>query len=166
MDANGSNQTNLTNNGASETSPDWQPIPQIHITNLGQYALPKSCFEVQDSGQMPLFTVCDNDFQGAPASHVACDNGIDTVCNDEDPTLGVVTVAVDPADYNVVVTEVPFQHTADPAVRPCSVEVTCTITFTSEPDMDPWYPWDLDGNGTVNIPEILAMGIHFGDSPK
>ena len=42
------------------------PSSEIRITNTYQNPLPKTCFDVMDSDQVFLFSVCDNDFQGTP----------------------------------------------------------------------------------------------------
>jgi len=47
---------------------------QININKIGQYVPPKSCYNVFDALNQPppLFQVCDNDWQGAPAQSTIC----------------------------------------------------------------------------------------------
>ncbi|MDZ4278497.1 MAG: hypothetical protein U1B78_05105 [Dehalococcoidia bacterium] len=140
---------------------------QISISSIGQYALPKTCFQVRDQAQNPLFTVCDNDFQAAPVSHPACNNGTDTVCNDEDVAAGGISVTTVAGLYSVSETKPAFNHTPDPAVRPCKAfeSSTCNVTFVNAPNNDPWFPWDIDGNGAVDLfIDIFGVAFHFGDT--
>ena len=142
----------------------------INITNVFQDPLPKTCFDVMDSGQTFLFSVCDNDFQdGFPVSHAACDDGNDTVCNDEDPAEGSVTITVDPAVYHVEVGKTPLNITADATKGICSGSSTCSLTFTNTSGARPWNPWDVAGpggswppDGVIDLPnDILGVIQHF-----
>ena len=144
------------------------PTSEIHITNVFQDPLPKTCFDVMDSGQTFLFSVCDNDFQGAPESHAACDDGIDTICNDEDPTEGIVTITLDNGTYHVEVGKTPLNITADTTKGECS-GVKCALTFTNTSGARPWNPWDVAGaggswppDGVIDLPnDILGVILHF-----
>ena len=145
---------------------------QINITNLAQYALPKTCFDVRDDAQNPLFTVCDNDFQGPPASHPACDDGTDTICNDEDPADGLIRVTTVTGDYRVAVSKPAVNHTVDPSKQPCVAVPAgkCEVTFVNAPNSRPWFPWDLpepklniEPDGNVNIIDIGIIVRHFLD---
>ena len=116
---------------------------------------------MRDESQVALFTVCDNDFQGAPDSHAACRG--DGVCEDELAALGLVRVSVTKGNYNVVSSKVPFQHTSITAKQSCNAGV-CSLTFYSEPDIRPWFPWDINGDTVVNIPgDILGVAGMFGE---
>jgi hypothetical protein len=138
----------------------------IDITNLGQYALPKTCFEVRDAAQVALFEVCDNDFAGVPAAHVACIP--DGVCNDEDSADGSVRVVVNGAGHRVVQSQPAPEHTGDASKYSCSTPIggegaVCELTFLNTPKTDPWYPWDVDGNGVVDLfNDIFGVAAHFG----
>ena len=164
MNADGSGQTQLTNNLSADVHPAWQPVPQIRITNLGQYALPKSCFQVTDVSQSPLFTVCDNDFQGAPASNAACVP--DGVCEDEDPADGSIHVSVSAGTYNVSESKAPPSHTADASKLSCDTVGggTCQLTFVNEPDTKPWFPWDTDNDGQVGFGDFLLLLQHYNQT--
>ena len=149
------------------------PFTEINITNVFQDPLPKTCFDVMDSGQAFLFSVCDNDFQdGFPVSHAACDDGSDTICNDEDPALGSVTITVDLAVYHVEVGKTPLNITADATKGICSGGPTCTLTFSSSSGARPWNPWDVAGpggswppDGIVDLPnDILGVIQHFNQT--
>lgn len=136
----------------------------IVISNVGQYALPKSCFQVRDASQTPMFVVCDNDFAGAPASNATCQP--DGVCEDEDTALGFVKVSVDPSVYHVVINSVASNHAADASNFACNSGPTCALTFTNTPKTRPWHPWDLTGTGAmpdgkVRIDDILAVIQHY-----
>ncbi len=147
---------------------------EINITNVTQLSQPKTCFDVMDSGQTFLFTACDNDFQGAPVSHAACDDGIDTICDDEDPTEGSVTITVDPAIYNVEAGKTPLNITADATTGTCSGGGFCLLTFTNTTGVRPWFPWDVSGgggqcdtppDGVVDLAnDILCVIKHFQDT--
>ena len=148
------------------------PPPQINIENLGQYALPKTCFDVRDDAQNPLFVVCDNDFQGPPASHPACDDGTDTICNDEDPADGLIRVTTAGGDYTTVVSKPAVNHTADPSKLACAAVSggKCEVTFVNAPETRPWFPWDvpepkldIEIDGQVNIIDIGIIVRHFLD---
>ena len=138
-----------------------------------------------DSGQTPLFTVCDNDFQdGFPVSHAACDDGSDNICNDEDPAEGSVTVSVDQAVYHVKVGDkVPDNIIADATKGVCSGGPTCSLTFTNTSfttnettsitgGASPWFPWDVAGpnnswppDGFVDLPnDILGVIQHHSQT--
>jgi Tol biopolymer transport system component len=164
MNDDGSGQTRVTNNTFSDFGPDWQPLSgHVHISSDGVYALPKSCYQVRDVLTTPLFIVCDNDFAGPPQTHAACDDGANTICNDEDPAPGEVGVSVLPGTYNVTMSSVAYNHTPDGSLELCVGGPTCSVAFASAPLIKPWYPWDVNGDGVVNIPgDILAVGAHFG----
>ena len=136
---------------------------QINITNLGQYALPKTCFDVRDDAQNPLFTVCDNDFQGPPAAHAICVP--DGVCEDEDPAQGLIRVTVTAGDYRVVISKPPVNHITDPSKLVCDAVGggKCELTFVNAPNTKPWFPWDVDGDGAVVAIDIGAVVAHFGE---
>ena len=137
----------------------------VNITNIGQYALPKSCFEVRDASQTPVFTVCDNDFAGEADANAACTG--DSLCNDEDPELGSVSVTVAGADYRVVESTVAPEHTADTGKLLCNTTGgDCNLTFVNAPDIRPWHPWDLTSptgqpDGLVRVMDILDVVAHF-----
>jgi hypothetical protein len=144
----------------------------INITNIGQYALPKSCFKVLDPGQVPYFEVCDNDFAGAPESDPIC--GPDAICGDDDPAPGSIVVSVDPGDYRVVVGQAAPEHTAVTPKSSCTYPTpvggdTCELTFINTPKVRPWHPWDLTGgpggapDGVVRVADILAVIQHYFD---
>ncbi len=149
------------------------PLPEfseINIANVFQDPLPKTCFDVMDDTQTPLFTVCDNDFQdGFPVSHAACDDGNDNICNDEEPAEGSVTVSVSQAIYNIELGKTPLNITADATKGVCSGGPTCELTFTSTSGAKPWFPWDVAGpneswppDGVVDLPnDILGVIQHF-----
>ena len=132
---------------------DSKPIENVlTITNVYQNPLPKSCFDVMDSGQTFLFSVCDNDFQGTPNFAPPCD----AACSDEDPALGSIRVTVDPGIYHVEVSKVPLNITADTTKGVCSGGPACELTFTSTSfaknqttgitgAAKPWFPWDVAG---------------------
>lgn len=147
-----------------------KPSPsEIGITNAFQGSLPKTCFDVMDMGQSFLFSVCDNDFQGLPDTNIFCADGVDTICNDEDPTAGSVRVTLHGSAYNVVVGKVPQNITADNATGFCSGATTCSLTFTNTTEARPWNPWDVAGaggswppDGIVDLPnDILSVILHF-----
>ncbi len=143
----------------------------IDITSVSQVALPKTCFEVHDAAQTPLFGICDNDFQvGFPESDSACVP--DGVCDDEDSAQGAITVTVASANYRVVETQAAPQHAAPPGKQTCDATVTrCSVTFINTPNTRPWHPWDITGvgglpDGLVRIDDILAVVTHyFQDKP-
>lgn len=145
---------------------------EINVASLGQYALPKSCFDVSDDQQTFLFTVCDNDFQGAPDTHTVCDADATSDCEDADATLGSVRVAVDDGDYHVEVSKVPLNHSADATKAACSVGPKCELTFTNSSQASPWFPWDVHGpgqswppDGYVDLPnDILPVILHWQQS--
>lgn len=142
---------------------------QIAISNLGQYALPKACFEVRDAAQTLLFEVCDDDFAGPPAAHAACVP--DGVCEDEDADDGETSVTVSPGDYRVVESTVPYNHTAVTGKQTCTVSgTTCPLTFINTTDSRPWFPWDVAGagggppDGYVDLAnDILQVIQHYQD---
>jgi len=138
----------------------------ISITAMGQYALPKTCFQVRDSAQTPLFDVCDNDWDnGFPQSHAACVP--DGVCDDEDTAEGSVNVTVAGGDYRVVQTQAPPEHTSDASKKTCDTTPgDCQLAFTNTPKTRPWFPWDLTGpggvlDGKVTVADILAVIQHY-----
>ncbi len=169
MNADGTGPTNLTNNVAPDFEPAWQPLlpPQINITNLGQYALPKTCFQVRNSANTAtFFAVCDNDFQGAPAANAVCVP--DGICNDEDSAQGAIKVMVAAGGYRVVESKAAPQHTADASKPVCDATLTkCAVTFINTPNTRPWHPWDITGavgggaNGLVRIDDVLAVVLHY-----
>jgi hypothetical protein len=138
----------------------------VTITNLGQYALPKTCFEVRNASQVPFFEVCDNDFLGAPENDSACQP--DGVCDDEDPVAGSVKLLLTPGDYRIFESQVAPEHTAVTPKQACTFPApsggeTCELTFLNTPATDPWYPWDVDGNGVVDLfNDIFGVAAHFG----
>jgi Tol biopolymer transport system component len=170
MNPDGSSQTNLTNSAGSDTTPDWQPIPvpKISITSTGQYALPRSCFEVRDTSQSPVFDVCDNDFDGAPETHYACFP--DDTCSDDSATKGTVQLTVAGWDYRIVQSQAAPLHTAITTMQNCNASTgPCAATFVNAPTIRPWHPWDLTGgpggvpDGVVRVNDILAVITHFFD---
>ena len=141
----------------------------ISITNVGQYALPKTCFQVRNPNQVPYFQVCDN----APVWELdpVCGDG---VCDDEDPALGSIRVSVVPGDYRVVLSYGAPEHTADGAKAVCTNFTpvggdTCELTFTNVPKVRPWHPWDITGgpgntpDGVVRVQDILEVVNHYFD---
>lgn len=153
----------------------------IEIDNFGQFRLPKSCFDVTDNVQTYLFTVCDNDFQGAPQNHAACDDGTDTICDDENSAPGQIDVAVVQGNYNVSVSQVPANHAASSSKEPCdatSATFGCDLTFYNSNTLGitPWFPWDVTGGGappgTPSTPDgvvdlsndILGVVLHYQDT--
>ncbi len=143
---------------------DAKPPAEINITHDGRYALPKTCFDVQDGTFNPLFVVCDNDFQGAPDANAVCLP--DGVCEDEDPNPGLIRVTVAPsAVYSVLVSKAPVNHVADPSMPLCvGISGTkCELVFESAPKNDPWFPWDVNGDGGVVANDISALVAHFGE---
>jgi TolB protein len=162
MNADGTAQTNISNNPNDDNFPDWQPLSPVSIRNVGQYALPKSCFQVRNTSQVPFFSVCDNDFQGPPEIDPTCLP--DGSCNDEDPAPGSIQVTVTPGDYRVVETAFPANHTPDASKKPCDTNAGCLLTFVNSPNNDPWLPWDVNGNGAVAAPDIFQVVTHFGET--
>ena len=139
-----------------------EPPPQIRISKLGQYALPKSCFDVGD-GDASLFIVCDNDFQGAPAAHAACAG--DGVCDDEDPADGSIQVTVSAGTYNVSESKAPPEHTPDASLLSCEAATTkCLLTFVNTPNTKPWFPWDTDNDGQVGFGDFLLLLVHYNET--
>ncbi len=147
----------------------------ISITNVYLNPLPKTCFDVLEGGQTFLFTVCDNDFQaGFPASHPACDDGIDSICNDEDPTLGSVSVTVLETVYLIEVGKTPLNITPDSNKVVCNGGPACSLTFTNASQAKPWFPWEVTGGGSgcesppdgiVDLPnDILCVVLHHNQS--
>ena len=144
---------------------------QININKIGQYVPPKSCYNVFDALNQPppLFQVCDNDWQGAPAQSTICVP--DAVCNDEDPAVGSIRVTVIPRDYHVVESKPPPNHTADATKHECDAIVgsKCDVTVVDAPIVRPWHPWDLTGapgggpDGLVRVADILAVVQHYHD---
>lgn len=140
-----------------------KPPTVLNITNLGQYALPKTCFDVGVAVQT-YFTVCDNDFAGAPASNGLCLG--DGICNDEDPNQGVVKVTMSPGNYLITESTVAPQHTALTTQQGCNVS-GCQLTFLNTPSTRPWFPWDFLGgpnftpDGHVTVLDILAVVTHY-----
>ena len=135
---------------------------QIAITNRGDYPLPKTCFGVRDTLLVVLFTVCDNDFQSAAEADAVCSG--DGICDDEDPADGQVSVTVVAGSYYVDEVKPPFNHTGDPSTFGCvNTGADCALSFTNTPGTMPWYPWDVDGNGLVDLlNDIFAVAFHFG----
>jgi hypothetical protein len=164
MSEDGSGQTRITNNTFSDFGSDWQPLSgQIHINSDAAYALPKSCFQVRDLATSPLFVVCDNNVAGEPQTHPACNDGANTICDDEDAAPGEVNVSVSPGIYNVTMDSVAPNHIPDGSIEPCIGGPTCQVGFISAPITKPWYPWDVNGDGLVTVAgDILAVGIRFG----
>ncbi len=162
----------VANNGSNDVSVIADVTsPQINITNLGQYGLANTCFELVDELALFFFTVCDNDFQG-PTSHPACDDGTDTICNDEDPADGLIRVTTVTGDYSVAVSKPAVNHTVDPSKQPCVAVPAgkCELTFVNAPNSRPWFPWDLpepklniEPDGNVNIIDIGIIVRHFLD---
>ncbi len=137
----------------------------MRVTNVGQYALPKTCFSVRDDAQTPLFVVCDNDFQGAPAAHAACVP--DSVCDDENAALGAVRVTLAVGTYHVQESKVPYGHTGDPSKELCTAVAggKCGLTFVNTPITRPWFPWDVDGDGVVTLfQDIFEVASRFDQS--
>ena len=169
MNANGSAQTRITNNSADDTTPSWQPVPlPLNITSLGQYALPKTCFEVRNTSEVALFAVCDNDYAGAPEADALCIP--DGICNDENPLQGAVSLNLTAGSYRVVESTVAPQHIGEVTSKACdTTSVSCTATFTNTPNTRPWHPWDITGapgggpNGLVRVDDILAVVQHYHD---
>ncbi len=148
----------------------------LRITNVSQIALPKSCFEVRDSDQTPIFEVCDNDFADVAETDQICVPA--GVCSDSDPAPGSVRLLLTLGDYRIVESQPAPQHAADPSIEVCSdVPVggeECSPTFTNTPTTRPWHPWDLVGgppgglgpDGFVRVNDILAViGHYFDDKP-
>jgi hypothetical protein len=142
---------------------------QINITNLGQYALPKTCFEVRNASQVPYFQVCDNDFLGAPEIDPICLP--DGVCSDDDPVLGSIRIPVAPGDYHVVERQAAPRHTDATGKQTCTVPTAiaggkCSLTFFNQPSTRPWHPWDINNDGVVRVADIVAVVQHYGlDKP-
>ena len=138
--------------------------PQISITASASYSLPGSCFEVSDDAQNPLFQVCDNDFQdGFPQSSSVCVP--DGVCEDENAGEGLIDVFVEPGLYSVTEIKAPPNHnlTFD-LKRDCDAsDVRCFTSFLHEPKTSPWFPWDLNGDGSVSLLDFLQLLQHFGE---
>jgi len=144
---------------------------QLNITNLGRYALPKTCFQVENGFDfVPLFHVCDNDFQGAPQASSVCAG--DGVCQDENPADGAVVVTVLPGNYVISESKPPPQHSPPVAAQPCNASSgPCALTFINTPHTRPWHPWDLVGGGTnglepdgfVRVNDILDIVQHYFD---
>jgi hypothetical protein len=138
----------------------------LNITNIGQYALPKTCFEVRNASQVPFFEVCDNDFLGAPEIDPVCLPG--GICGDDDPAPGSVQLLLVPGDYRIVETQVPPEHTAATGVQVCTIPVPsggeeCAPTFVNTPTTKPWFPWDVNGDGTVDLfNDIFGVAFRFG----
>ncbi len=123
--------------------------------------LPKSCFQVSDESQSPLFTVCDNDFQGAPDVSILCLP--DATCDDEDPADGSIQVTVSAGTYNVSESKAPPNHSADASKLSCEATSTkCLLTFVNEPNTKPWFPWDTDNDGEVGFFDFLGLLQHWG----
>jgi hypothetical protein len=138
----------------------------ISITNVGQYALPKTCFEVRNPAQIAYFEVCDNDFAGPPQTDPVCEP--DGVCNDDDPALGSVRVLLTGGDYRIIESQAAPEHTADPSKAVCASAAvgaieTCELTFVNTPGTRPWHPWDITGEGQVRVDDILAVVNHYFD---
>jgi TolB protein len=162
MNADGSNPVNISNHPADDNFPDWQPVPRVSIKNVGQYALPKTCFEVRNTSQVPHFTVCDNDFAGAPEIDPACSP--DFSCNDDDPAPGSVRVSVLQGQYTIVETTVAPNHVADASKEACDTSIACNLAFINTPNNAPWFPWDLNGDGAVAGTDFFAVLAHFGQT--
>jgi hypothetical protein len=139
-----------------------KPPFKIKIKNFGQYLLPKTCFEARNTEQAPLFTVCDNDFQGPPPMSASCLP--DAICNDEDPTNGRITVSAAPGDYRLVETVVAPTHVADASKLPCSGidGGSCEVTFLNSPTIRVWFPWDLNGDRAVSGLDFFLLIGQFG----
>ena len=140
-----------------------QPPPQIRISKWGRYAPPKSCFQVSDDQQSPLFTVCDNDETGSE-----CPRGmaVDGVCDDEDPADGSILVTVIAGTYHVSESKAPPNHIAAASKLSCDATTTtkCLLTFVNEPNIKPWFPWDLNSDGAVAFGDFLILLQHFGEA--
>lgn len=144
-------------------TPTQTPTPpwQINITNLAEYVLPKTCFQVRSSSQVSLFTVCDNDFQGPAESDAVCVP--DGVCNDEDPAQGSVKVSIAAGDYRVVESKAAPNHTAVTGKQVCDATTAkCAVTFVNRPNTRPWFPWDHNNDGTVLSGDITDVVNHYG----
>jgi hypothetical protein len=143
--------------------------PQITVTTLGRYALPKSCYQMTGGGVGANFEVCDNDFQGAPEFDGAC--GVDNICNDEDSDEGVILITLDdlPGDLTTVQSQGPPNHQSAILDYETCAATTCKHTYYYEPTIRPWHPWDLTGttssvpDGLVRIGDILAVIQHYFD---
>ena len=137
--------------------------PQISINNLGQYVLPKACFQVTDESQSPLFTVCDNDFQGAADVSILCLP--DATCDDEDPADGSILVTVSAGTYSVSESKAPPEHTPDASKLSCDASIkACQLTFVNEPNTKPWFPWDTDNDGQVGFGDFLLLLQHYNQT--
>ena len=138
--------------------------PQISITASASYSLPGSCFAVSDDAQNPLFQVCDNDFQdGFPQSSSVCVP--DGVCEDENAAEGLIDVLVEPGFYSVTEIKTPANHnlTFD-LKRDCDASgVRCFTSFLHQPKTSPWFPWDVNGDGSVGLLDFLQLLQHFGE---
>jgi hypothetical protein len=141
-------------------SPDKPPF-KIKVTNIGQYPLPKACFQARNLKQAPLFTVCDDDFAGPPENNVSC--APDFICNDEDVAAGRVEVSVFPGTYRMVEVTVPALHVGDASKLPCTGAegATCEVTFVNAPTLKPWFPWDLNGDRAVTGTDFFMLLGHF-----
>jgi Tol biopolymer transport system component len=166
MNADGSSPVQLTSNPApSDFAADWQSTqpPRINISKSGSYKPPASCYSVRNSSQTQLFTICDNDSGGAPAAHASCSG--DGICNDEDTAVGEIQVSVSAADYRIVETVAPVNHTLDPSKETCNASTTeCSVQFVNVPTTKPWFPWDVNGDGAVAGTDFFAVLAHFGET--
>ncbi len=158
----------ITHTPTLTATPSTTPTPaapQINITKLSVAQPPGACFFVFDEFQNFRFEVCDNDFQGQPDDHPVCDDGTDTVCDDEDPEAGSIRVTVTPGQYRVQEGKPPVNHTLDPAKQACDASAgKCELTFVNEPNTRPWFPFDVDGDGAVTVVDIFAVAGAFGQT--
>ena len=126
---------------------------------------PFGCYSVVlDSSQEKLFVVCDNDAQaGFPQQSPVCLPA--SFCTDTDPLKGRIRVSVLPAKYNVVEFKAPpFYDPTNSGELNCNVtQITkCELTFLNESLNNAWFPFDVNGDGSVPVVDLFAVAGAFG----
>ncbi len=137
----------------------------IGVTKVSLANPPGSCHRVFDANQIPLFDVCDNNFQGPPQNHALCTPDGTVACEDADPAVGRIRVAIVAGTYNLLEIKAPTLHNPDPVKKQCVAAGgnSCVVTIINTPVVRPWFPWDTDGNGAVAAPDFFDVLSHFGE---
>lgn len=124
-----------------------------------------ACFDVVLFPGPGSFQVCDNNIQ-TPDTHPACLEDGTSVCDDLDPTSGLISVAVAPGFYDVFETKAPLNHMLDTSLQLCDPRpgLGCAAVFVDEsPSTNPSFPWDVTGDGAVAFADFLDVLQHFGE---
>jgi hypothetical protein len=136
------------------------PGPELKISTLVTYQAPGACYNVLDANQAPLFPVCDN--TAAPSSDAICIP--DQVCDDENPDAGLISVPLAAGNYRVAPLSAPVNHASLSGEQACKASTkACGLTFMFDPNNNPWFPWDVTGDGAVSGLDFFAVLQKFGE---